>query len=95
MGPIESPSSFCSCDRNALRRCSFDQAVEPGIKLPLSNFEPVSAHQTQSGDSIASLKVSLDFNIAAISWGMVSIGERREDLLDSRLCAVLWKRNVG
>src|SRR6266404_1952327 len=27
-------------------RCSYGQAVQSGIKLPLRNFEPVSAHQT-------------------------------------------------
>jgi len=30
-------------------RRSYSQAVEPGIKLPLRNFEPVSAHQTLVG----------------------------------------------
>src|SRR5271165_2941995 len=29
-----------------LRRCSYGQAVQSGIKLPLRNFEPVPAHQT-------------------------------------------------
>src|SRR6266436_1974521 len=33
-----------------LRRCpSYGQAVQSGIKLPLRNFEPVSAHQTVVG----------------------------------------------
>jgi hypothetical protein len=30
-------------------RRSYSQAVAPGIKLPLRNFEPVSTHQTLVG----------------------------------------------
>src|SRR5271165_1660097 len=32
-----------------LCRCSYGQAVQSGIKLPLRNFKPVSAHQTVVG----------------------------------------------
>ena len=32
-----------------LCRRSYRQAVQPGIKLPLHNFEPMSAHQTLVG----------------------------------------------
>ena len=32
-----------------LCRCSYGQAVQSGIKLPLRNFEPVSTHQTLIG----------------------------------------------
>src|SRR5271165_1029580 len=31
-----------------LCRCSYGQTIQSGIKLPLRNFEPVSAHQTDA-----------------------------------------------
>src|SRR5258708_27065288 len=52
-----------------LCRRSYRQAVQPGIKLPLHNFEPMSAHQTLVGLFNRFFEVSLDFNIPAMSCG--------------------------